>query len=292
MLLPRETSPSHTMSSSPTEDASTEVPRHVAIIMDGNGRWAEDRGLERLEGHKRGADVVRDISTYARELGIRYVTLYSFSRQNWRRPPHEVAGLMHLLESYCEGERELMLRNEIRLTRIGESRRMPESTRQAVELLSAATQHCKKMTLCLALDYGGREEIVTAIKRFVASSEKGILEADQVNEAEFEKHLDTAKMPDPDLLIRTSGERRVSNFLLWQLAYAELYFTDAYWPDFTRAHFLAALRDYAQRQRRYGQTAAQLRECAPAKSYADVPAHGLCQKRSGHQSSSPDSHLL
>jgi undecaprenyl diphosphate synthase len=239
----------------PIEDLDAAcLPAHVAIIMDGNGRWAQERHEPRLEGHRRGAKVVRDITTCAREMGIQYLTLYSFSRQNWRRPPSEVAGLMALLEDYCQSERDTLMRNEIRLTTIGDTSRLPQATSDALGGLAHATRNNGMMTLCLAVDYGGREEIVSAVQRLAEDLRTGTLCADAIDEAAIAKRLDTACMPDPDLLIRTSGEIRVSNFLLWQLAYAELHFTPVRWPDFTRDHFASALADYQGRQRRFGQT--------------------------------------
>jgi undecaprenyl diphosphate synthase len=231
-----------------------DYPEHVAIIMDGNGRWAQERGERRLEGHRQGAQVVRNITTCAREMGIRYLTLYSFSRQNWRRPPDEVAGLMALLEDYCQKERDTLMRHEIRLTTIGDTKRLPTATQDALLGLAEATAHNGKMTLCLAVDYGGREEIVSAVRRLARQVQGAELTADAIDEAAITRHLDTACMPDPDLLIRTSGEKRVSNFLLWQLAYSELHFSPVRWPDFGRQHFIAALDDYSRRQRRFGHT--------------------------------------
>jgi undecaprenyl diphosphate synthase len=233
-------------------------PGHVAIIMDGNGRWAQERGLSRLEGHRKGADVVREITTFARELGVSYLTLYSFSRQNWVRPADEVAGLMALLEDYCRRERDTLMKNEIRLTTIGEPGRIPDPTRRALDGLIEETADNRMMTLCLAVDYGGREEVVSAVKRLVTDVRHKKLPVDAIDESAIEARLDTALMPDPDLLIRTSGELRLSNFLLWQLAYAELHFTSVRWPDFTRADFAAALRDYSGRERRFGHTGDQL----------------------------------
>ena len=241
-------------------------PEHVAIIMDGNGRWAQDRGLPRLEGHRRGAQVVRDISTCAREMGIGYLTLYSFSRQNWRRPPSEVTGLMALLEDYCRSERDTLNANQIRLTTIGDTQRLPASTRHAIDDLAAATAGNTMMTLCLAVDYGGREEIVSAVRRLALDVQRAKITPESIDEAAIAARLDTARMPDPDLLIRTSGEKRVSNFLLWQLAYAELHFTPVRWPDFSRAHFAAALDDYQGRQRRFGQ-AHVMRPCGPITDF-------------------------
>ena len=234
------------------------LPRHVAMIMDGNGRWAIDRGLTRLDGHKRGADVVRDITTFARELGISYVTLFSFSRQNWRRPAAEVAGVMQLLAEYCQRERDTLMENEIRLTTIGEMERLPSSCRATVEALVEETADNRKMTLTLAVNYGGREELVTAMKRLARDVKKKRLAVEQISEVDIAARLDTALLPDPDLLIRTSGEMRISNFLLWQLAYAELYFTEVRWPDFTRGDFSKALWAYARRERRFGATSQQL----------------------------------
>ncbi len=227
-------------------------PTHIAIIMDGNGRWAKGRDQPRLEGHRRGADVVRAITTYARELDIAYLTLYSFSVQNWRRPPIEVAGLMQLLEDYCRSERDTLMKNEIRLSTIGDLSRLPASTREAVTALCEETAGNRRMTLTLALDYGGREELVAAVRRLVLDVKAKRISPETIDEAALEARLDTALMPDPDLVIRTSGEKRLPNFLLWQSAYAELYFTDVRWPDFGRADLAAALWEFAARERRFG----------------------------------------
>jgi undecaprenyl diphosphate synthase len=231
-------------------------PKHVAVIMDGNGRWAESRGESRLVGHKRGADVVREITTYARELEIQYLTLYSFSAQNWRRPPLEVAGLMTLLHDYCQQELPTLMKNGIRLSVIGDLGRLPPRTRTAVLATMDATHRNRDMTLTLALDYGGREELVKAMRLIAADVKAGRVSPDTIDEEMVAAHLDTGDMPDPDLVIRTSGEKRVSNFLLWQLAYAELHFTDVRWPDFSRADFARALHEYAGRERRFGATTA------------------------------------
>jgi undecaprenyl diphosphate synthase len=242
------------------------LPAHVAIIMDGNGRWAEDQGLARLEGHRRGARVVRDITTHARRLGLSYLTLYSFSRQNWRRPPFEVAGLMALLKDYCHDERATLMDNDIRLTTIGEIRRLPASTRRALGRLVEETANNRGMTLCLALDYGGREEITSACRLLAREAKEGTVAPGAIDEQHVAARLSTAGMPDPDLLIRTSGEQRISNFLLWQLAYAEMHFTPVRWPDFTRAHFDQALHDFDGRERRFGHSGAWLADVdsAPA----------------------------
>ena len=232
--------------------------------MDGNGRWAQELGLPRLEGHRRGAQVVRDITTFARELGISYLTLFSFSRQNWRRPADEVGGLMGLLEDYCRRERETLMRHEIRLRTIGQVARLPVSTRRALTTLAEQTADNRRMTLCLAVDYGAREEMVAAARRVAESVQRGALAPESIDEAAVADHLDTSGMPDPDLLIRTSGERRISNFLLWQLAYAELYFTPTCWPDFGRRDFAAALCDFAARERRFGGTRLMTSASVPA----------------------------
>ncbi len=234
-------------------------PTHVAIIMDGNGRWARERNLPRLDGHRRGAEVVRDITTYARELQIPYLTLYSFSVQNWRRPPEEVAGLMLLLEEFCQSERGTLLNNDIRLTTIGELGRLPSSTRDALTHLIEETADNRSMTLCLAIDYGGREELIAAVRRLAVDVKNKRLNPDKIDETAIETRLSTALLPDPDLVIRTSGEKRVSNFLLWQIAYAELHFTEVRWPDFGRENFAEALRDYSTRERRFGGTGEQLK---------------------------------
>lgn len=231
-----------------------ELPRHVAVIMDGNGRWARQRGLTRLAGHRRGADVVREITTFARELGIGYLTMYSFSAQNWSRPAAEVAGLMQLLEDYCARELPTLIENQIRLQVIGGLQRLPASTRQAVRATMQATAGHQQMVLTLALDYGGREELLKAFQRLAARIEAGELSSQALDEACISAALDTGGMPDPDLVIRTSGEMRVSNFLLWQIAYAELHFTRVCWPDFSREDFAEALREYGRRERRFGAT--------------------------------------
>jgi undecaprenyl diphosphate synthase len=234
-------------------------PNHVAIIMDGNGRWASDRGRQRLDGHRQGADVVRDITTYARELGISYLTLYSFSVQNWRRPADEVAGLMGLLEEYCTNERDTLMKNDIKLSTIGELSRLPPSTRDALTKLIEETADNRGMTLTLAIDYGGREEIVAAVRRLAVDIRAKRIAPEKVDETAIETRLDTALIPDPDLVIRTSGEKRLSNFLLWQVAYSEFHFTNVRWPDFRREDFAAALADFGTRQRRFGGTGEQLK---------------------------------
>jgi undecaprenyl diphosphate synthase len=228
--------------------------------MDGNGRWATERGLPRIDGHRKGADVVRDITTFCRKIGIKYLTLYSFSVQNWQRPDDEIVGLMSLLEEYCRDERDTLMSNEIRLTTIGRLDRLPQPTRDALEKISLETIDNTSMTLTLAVDYGGREELLEAVVALASEVKSGNRELANVDEAAIVEKLSTSAMPDPDLVIRTSGELRVSNFLLWQIDYAELLFTDVFWPDFTRQHFADALWDFANRQRRFGATAEQVIE--------------------------------
>ncbi|MBN1960872.1 MAG: isoprenyl transferase [Deltaproteobacteria bacterium] len=257
--------------------AGTNKPRHIAIIMDGNGRWAVEKGLNRLEGHIRGAQVVREISTFARELNIPYLTLYSFSVQNWNRPAAEVTGLMQLLHDYCMQEGETLMRHNIRLNTIGGLDRLPEATRIAISNLIDQTAGNRAMTLTLALDYGGREEIIAAMRRLAVDVKTKRLSPEAIDESAINSRLDTALLPDPDLVIRTSGEQRVSNFLLWQIAYAEFHFTKTRWPDFTKDDLLKAIDDYSHRERRFGglestsATAATLHDSDDAFVLGDLP---------------------
>jgi len=225
------------------------LPRHVAIIMDGNGRWAEARGLPRVAGHREGAEAVRAVVRTARRVGLEALTLYAFSLQNWGRPADEVEALMHLLTDFLESERGEMRQHAIRLNAIGDLDRLPEGVRRSLEAVMAETVANGGLTLTLALSYGGREELVQAARRAAA--------AGPVDEGSLAAHLWTRGLPDLDLLVRTSGERRISNFLLWQAAYAELHFTDVLWPDFRDEAFLGALADFQGRERRFGLTAAQ-----------------------------------
>jgi len=225
--------------------------------MDGNGRWAEEQGEPRLFGHRAGAKTVRDITTYARELGIEYLTLYAFSSENWSRPDGEVSGLMDLLREYLVDERKTLTDNGIRLTSIGDTDRLPLPVRLLLDSVKKATADLDGMQLTLALSYGSRDEIVRAIKHIAREVDRGELDPDEVDEDTVSQALWTHDMPDPDLLIRTSGEQRISNFLLWQLAYAELYFADVAWPAFDRAQFDEALAIYSRRDRRFGLTSAQ-----------------------------------
>jgi len=234
------------------------LPRHLAIIMDGNGRWAEQRGLPRPEGHAAGARTVNLIVRTCRELGIRHLTLYAFSAQNWGRPHLEVDALMHLLLDYVRGERMEILGNGIRLTTIGDIGALPEWVRGPLHMLCAESARNQGMTLTLALSYGGREELVRAVQQVAREVAAGRLAPADIDAEALAARLDTAGFPDPDLVVRTSGEERLSNFLLWQSAYAELYFSPVAWPDFEASHLHQALQAYAARQRRYGLTAAQL----------------------------------
>jgi undecaprenyl diphosphate synthase len=234
------------------------LPRHVGIIMDGNGRWAESRGRPRLDGHRAGADSVRDITRASRELGIEALTLYAFSSQNWSRPAAEVAGLMQLLRDYLIDERSEILDNAIRLEAIGDVERLPPLVREPLDELRAASAAHRGMTLTLALSYGGRESIARAVRAAVRDAVAGALRPEDVDVARFQGYLPTAGMPPLDLLIRTSGEQRISNFMLWELAYAELVFTDVLWPEFRREHLHRCLEQYAARERRFGLTSAQI----------------------------------
>lgn len=234
------------------------VPTHVAVIMDGNGRWAQQRGLPRNEGHSAGADSVREITRACRRMGVKHLTLYSFSTENWRRPDEEVAALMALLERYLRDELEELTTNQVRLRAIGELDRLPRSVRSLLEQVAAATAHQPGMELILALSYGSRTEIVRGVQEIARQVAAGALSPDAIDDATIEKHLYTAGVPDPDLLIRTSGELRLSNFLLWQLAYSELYVTDVLWPDFRKEHLEEAFRVYSARQRRFGKTGDQI----------------------------------
>ena len=238
---------------------STPLPRHIAIIMDGNGRWAQARGLPRVSGHEAGAESVREITRACREAGVEALTLYSFSTENWKRPADEVAALMGLLGRYLIDERREILENGVRLNAIGQLDKLPLAVRAALKELIHASRNNTGMVLTLALSYGGRNEIVEAARSLAKKAASGRLRPDAIDEAAFAAELGTAGLPDPDLLIRTSGELRISNFLLWQLAYAEIYVTDVLWPDFRRPQLATALAAYGSRERRFGKTSAQVR---------------------------------
>jgi undecaprenyl diphosphate synthase len=234
------------------------IPRHVAVIMDGNGRWAERRGLDRVQGHRAGIEAVRATVRAAHELGIRFLTLYAFSTENWSRPKGEVDALMGLLEHYLEAEIEELDRNGIRLRAIGRLDRLPELARAKLDGALHRTRDNGEMTVVFALSYGGRTEIADAARKLARDVEQGKLDPEQIDEKTFAAYLYDPELPDPDLLIRTGGEARVSNFLLWQIAYAELHVTDVMWPDFRKSDLVEAVWDYQQRERRYGLTSAQV----------------------------------
>ncbi len=241
----------------PGQEPDPRLPTHVAIIMDGNGRWAKARGLSRVRGHEQGAESVRAVVEACRRRGIRYLTLYAFSNENWARPRSEVKALMSLLGRFLKKERADLVEKDIRLNAIGDISRLPEGTRGLLEQVMEQTAGCRAMVLTLALSYGGRQEILQAVRRLCRRAAAGELAPEAVDQDTFSGQLYTADMPDPDLLIRTSGELRLSNFLLWQSAYTEFYFTDLYWPDFREEALDAALADYARRQRRFGLTGEQ-----------------------------------
>ena len=236
-----------------------QIPTHLAIIMDGYGRWAEQRRLPRIFGHRKGVETVQTIVDECLELGIRYLTLYAFSSENWGRPQEEVESLMGLLGSFLKRELNQLQKRGIRLMAIGELDRLPASIRKILEDIIKKTADNDRMVLNLALSYGSRNELTRAVQRLGREIAKGKLQADDLTEMDIEAVLDTHAIPDPDLLIRTSGEMRISNFLLWQLAYTELYFTETPWPDFSRDTLLQAIEVYSRRQRRFGLTGAQLR---------------------------------
>jgi undecaprenyl diphosphate synthase len=237
----------------------SQLPRHVAIIMDGNGRWAQRRGLPRVEGHRRGAVAVRDVVRAAREIGLPAITLYAFSAQNWERPPEEVATLMQLLRDYVIDERDEIMENDIRLVAIGDVDRLPDFVKAPLDSLMAESAGNRAMTLCLALSYGGRESLVAAAQKLAAEVARGVLEPQDITEDHISGALQTHGLPRLDLLVRTSGEERLSNFLLWESAYAELYFTETYWPDFGKEELYRALESYRGRERRFGRTREQIR---------------------------------
>ena len=229
-----------------------EMPKHVAIIMDGNGRWAEKRGLSRIEGHKRGVERVDEIVEEASRIGIKYLTLFAFSTENWKRPEYEVSFLMDLLKLYLETKKEKMLKNNIRFNVMGRIDGLPADVREKIEEVLEATKECDGLVLTLALNYGGRAEIVDAVRKLIKRLSDNGLKPEEVDEEIFSRFLYCPWLPEPDLLIRTSGEQRISNFMLWQLAYTELYFTPVLWPDFTKEEFLKAIEDYKRRERRFG----------------------------------------
>lgn len=237
----------------------TRLPEHVAIVMDGNGRWARKHGEERVFGHQKGVDAVREVTEAAAELGIGYLTLYTFSTENWSRPKDEVAALMHLFVETIEKEIPTLNKNKIRLQAIGDIESLPEENKQKLRNTIEQTQSNDGMALILALSYSGRWEISNAIRNILKDIERKELSIEKICDHTISKYMQTAEIPDPELLIRTSGEQRISNFLLWQIAYSELYFTPKLWPDFDRKDFYRAILDYQKRERRFGLTSEQLK---------------------------------
>jgi len=234
------------------------LPRHVAVIMDGNGRWAKARGLVRSKGHEAAPEAVRVITRTSRKLGIEVLTLYAFSSENWSRPKLEVDALMRLLSRYIQSEMDELLENGIRFKAVGDVKRLPETTRKLIDDAMTRTAHNRDMILAVALSYGGRQDIVQAARAMAEKCLAGELSPENINEAVMSSFLYTAGLPEPDLLIRTGHEFRVSNFLLWQIAYTELYFTETLWPDFREEEYLRVLKDYTRRERRFGRTSEQI----------------------------------
>ena len=234
------------------------LPRHIAVIMDGNGRWAKKKGAMRIFGHKNAVQAVKDVTEGCGELGIKYLTLYAFSTENWSRPKAEIDGLMELLVSTLKQEIKTLMDNQVKLITIGETSNLPADCQKNLEWAINETKKNSGLTLILALSYSGRWEIIKAAKALAQEVEQGKLKASEINERLFENYLQTSGIPDPELLIRTSGELRVSNFLLWQIAYSELYITPTLWPDFRKDHLYEAIWAYQQRERRFGKTSEQL----------------------------------
>ncbi len=234
------------------------LPEHVAIIMDGNGRWAKEKGNMRIFGHKNGVSAVRDVVEGAVELGIKYLTLYAFSTENWNRPKLEVSALMELMVSTMSSETRKLMDNGIRLNAIGDLTSLPQKVYKKLQVSMAETSNNKGLTLTLALSYSSRWEITNAVRQLVQKVEHGELKSEEINEQLVSANLNTAEMPDPELMIRTGGEFRISNYLLWQLAYAELYFTPKLWPDFRKEDLFHAVIDYQKRERRFGMISEQL----------------------------------
>lgn len=234
------------------------IPRHIAIIMDGNGRWAKRQGMARMFGHRKGVETVHNITEAAAQLGVEYLTLYAFSTENWNRPKEEVDSLMALLVDTIAKETPTLMKNNIRLLTIGDLERLPENTKNKFRACIEQTSGNTGLRLVIALSYSSRWEIINATKSIAAAVQKGDLLVEDINEEVVASFMTTAHMPDPDLLIRTSGEYRISNFLLWQLAYAEMYFTSCLWPEFTEEEFYQAIIDYQHRERRFGKTSEQV----------------------------------
>lgn len=236
------------------------LPNHIAIIMDGNGRWAKQHTMGRIRGHKKGAQAVRTVVRSCREIGIKHLTLFALSTENLGRPADEVQALMSLLDEYLSKELKELQKQEIRLTAIGQLNNLNKKVKEKLLETMAATVNNKQMILNLALSYGGRDEIISAIKKLIEDTRSDKVQLNDINKEMFSSYLQTSDLPDPDLLIRTSGEFRISNFLLWQLAYTELYFTDVLWPDFKKDDLLKAIASYQKRERRFGLTSEQLED--------------------------------
>lgn len=247
-------------------------PEHIAIIMDGNGRWAGSRKLPRLGGHRRGAENVRNIAKRCRELGVKVLTLYAFSEENWKRPKQEINALMKLLKMFLVSERKLLQKNDIRLRVIGNVQRLPQDVQKVLEETLSLSKDNQSMSLVLALSYGGRDEITRAVRKIAEDIKTGLLEVEEISSDTIESRLDTADFPDPELLIRTSGEMRTSNFLPWQSIYTELYLTKIHWPEFDVSELQKAIDTYHQRERRFGQTTAQIQEHKLQKKNVQPPA--------------------
>jgi undecaprenyl diphosphate synthase len=237
----------------------TNIPKHVAIIMDGNGRWAKQKGKMRLFGHSNAVTSVRETVEAAAEIGVKVLTLFAFSTENWSRPQNEVSGLMDLLVKTIGSEIKNLHKNQIKLITIGDTTTLPAKAQIELNKAKKLTANNTHMTLNIAISYSSKWEIVEATKQLALKSKQGLINPNEINETLFEQHLSTAGLPDPDLLIRTSGEYRISNFLLWQIAYTELYFTDVLWPDFRKKHFWEAIKAYQNRERRFGKTSEQLK---------------------------------
>ena len=236
------------------------LPEHIAIIMDGNGRWAQKKGNQRIFGHKNGVKAVRDVVEGAGELGVKYLTLYAFSTENWNRPKKEVDALMSLLVSTINSETNTLIKNNVRLLTIGDTHGLPKNVRSNLNELIEKTAENKGLSLILALNYSARWEILNAVKEIVKENQEHPIDSDKIDKEYFESYLNTKNIPDPDLLIRTSGEFRISNFLIWQIAYSELYFTDVLWPDYRKPDLYDAILDYQKRERRFGKTGEQVKK--------------------------------
>jgi len=235
------------------------LPKHIAVIMDGNGRWAKGKGAARVFGHKNAIKAVRDVTEGCAELGVQYLTLFAFSTENWNRPKHEVSALMELLVSTLSSEIKTLMDNDIKLGMIGDWNSLPKKNQKELSEAMAKTKDNKGMTLVLALSYSGRWDITQAMKKMATDIENGVLSADAIEQDTIDNYLDTSGIPDPELLIRTSGEQRISNFLLWQMAYTEFFITDTLWPDFRKTDLHQAIVSYQERERRFGKTSEQIK---------------------------------